>query len=77
MKLHNLLIATLLFAGMSFLNAQTARLQVIHNSADVAADQVDVYLNGTLLLDNFAFRTATPFIDAPAGTAIFSVLSNN
>ena len=70
MKLHNLLIATLLFAGMSFLNAQTARLQVIHNSADVAADQVDVYLNGTLLLDNFAFRTATPFIDAPAGTPI-------
>ena len=43
-----------------------ARLQVIHNSADAAAAQVDVYLDGSLLLDNFAFRTATPFIDLTA-----------
>lgn len=27
---------------------------------------VDVYLNGDLLIDDFVFRTATPFIDAPA-----------
>jgi hypothetical protein len=46
---------------------QTARVQVIHNSADAAAAVVDVWLNDTLLLDNFAFRTASPFIDAPAG----------
>ena len=45
----------------------TARLQVIHNSADAAAATVDVWLNNTLLIDNFAFRTASPFIDAPAG----------
>jgi hypothetical protein len=48
----------------------TARLQVIHNAADPAADSVDVYLNDDLLLDNFAFRTATPFIDAPANQDI-------
>jgi hypothetical protein len=45
-----------------------ARVQVIHNSADAAASVVDVWLNETLLLDNFAFRTASPFIDAPADT---------
>jgi hypothetical protein len=45
----------------------TARVQVIHNSADAAAAEVDVWLNNTLLLDNFAFRSASPFIDAPAG----------
>ncbi|HPF91491.1 MAG TPA: DUF4397 domain-containing protein, partial [Flavobacteriales bacterium] len=45
----------------------TARVQVIHNSADLAAAQVDVWLNNTLLLDDFAFRTASPFVDAQAG----------
>lgn len=45
----------------------TARVQVIHNSADLAAIEVDVWLNDALLIDNFGFRTATPFIDAPAG----------
>jgi len=41
----------------------TARVQVIHNSPDPT---VDVYAGNTLLLDNFAFRTATPFINVPA-----------
>ena len=45
----------------------TARVQVIHNSADDAASVVDVWLNDALLLDDFSFRTASPFIDAPAG----------
>ncbi|MBK7028288.1 MAG: DUF4397 domain-containing protein [Bacteroidales bacterium] len=52
----------------------TARLQVIHNSADAAAAEVDVWLNNTLLLDDFAFRTASPFIDAPAGVSFDVVI---
>jgi hypothetical protein len=44
-----------------------ARLQVIHNSP---TPTVDVYANNDLLLDNFAFRTATPFIDVPAGVLV-------
>ena len=47
-----------------------ARLQVVHNSPDPAVEVVDVYVNGDLLLDDFAFRTATPFFDAPANTPI-------
>jgi len=43
---------------------------VIHNCADAIADSVDVYLGSTKLLDNFAFRTATSFIDAPTGVAL-------
>ncbi|MCB0284762.1 MAG: DUF4397 domain-containing protein, partial [Calditrichaeota bacterium] len=65
---YNLLFSMLLIAGAAY--AQTARLQVIHNAADPAAATVDVYLNGSILLDDFAFRNATPFIDAPAGTTI-------
>lgn len=46
-----------------------ARLQVIHNCAATDAATVDVWLNdGAMpLLDDFAFRTASPFINAPAG----------
>ncbi|AFU67582.1 secreted protein, putative [Psychroflexus torquis ATCC 700755] len=47
-----------------------ARLQVVHNSPDPAVEVVDVYLNGDLFLDDFTFRTATPFIDAPANTPL-------
>jgi len=50
------------------LPSSTARVQVIHNSADAAAALVDVYLGTSLLIDNFAFRTASAFIDAPAET---------
>jgi len=51
------------------LPVSTASVQVIHNSADVAADTVDVYLDGTILLNDFVFRTATPFVNITAGVA--------
>jgi hypothetical protein len=50
--------------------APNARVQVIHNSADVLAGSVDVYVNGALAIPDFAFRTATPFIDLPAGVTL-------
>jgi hypothetical protein len=43
-----------------------ARLQVIHNAADPAAKVVDIYLDNEILLEDFSFRDATEFIDAPA-----------
>lgn len=59
-------IALMAVSGFS----QTARVQVIHNSADPAARFVDVYLDDALLLNDFKFRTATPYVDAPAGVPI-------
>ena len=44
-----------------------ARIQLIHNSADAAVQMVDVWLDQTLIIDNFKFRMAAPFMDAPAG----------
>ncbi len=63
------LLMVLLFSSSKAL-AQPARVQVIHNSADPAASIVDVYVNGNLLLDNIAFRTASPFINAPSGVPL-------
>ncbi|MBK8845575.1 MAG: DUF4397 domain-containing protein [Bacteroidetes bacterium] len=40
-----------------------AKIQVIHNSSDPSLDSVDIYINKTLLLvDNFPYHSATPFI---------------
>jgi hypothetical protein len=50
--------------------SQLAQVQIIHNCADPGAASVDIYVNGTLSLDNFNFREATSFIDLPAGTLI-------
>ena len=54
----------------SGLYAQTAKVQVIHNCADAAGAEVDVYVNGSLQFNNFAFRTSTGFLDLPAGVPL-------
>ncbi len=48
-----------------------ARVQLIHNSPDPALDTVDVYLEDSLLVDNFVFRQATPFFSIPAGQTLY------
>ena len=47
--------------------SNTAKVQVIHNSP---TPTVDVYANDGLLLDDFAFRTATPYVEVPAGVEL-------
>ncbi len=54
----------------AFGQAPVANIQIIHNAADPGAAEVDVYLGTEKALDNFAFRTATPFIEVPANTDI-------
>jgi hypothetical protein len=50
----------------------SARVQVIHNAADPAAATVDVYIVSTVddtviaKLEDFDFRTATPYINLPS-----------
>jgi hypothetical protein len=70
MKTLKAFLLMIILTGLNLVYAQTARLQVIHNAADPAAASVDIYLNGTLLLNDFSFRDATPYIDAPAGIPI-------
>ncbi len=64
-KINSLFVILALLISQTVM-AQSARVQIIHNSPDAAAEKVDIWLNETLLLDDFQFRTASPFIDAPA-----------
>jgi hypothetical protein len=43
---------------------------VIHNSAAATATEVDIYLDGMKWIDTINFRTASAFLDAPAGREI-------
>ncbi len=66
-----LMLSLVFIAGyVATFAAATANVQIIHNCAAPAADSVDVYVNGTKLLSNFAFRTATPYTAVPAGVVL-------
>ncbi len=74
-------VLLIIFLITSTVTAQSARLQVIHNSADVAASSVDIYLWNSvsdsliIKLDDFAFRVATPFVDVPAGDSLDVIIA--
>ncbi len=50
-----------------------SRVQLVHGSADPAVGTVDIYLDGSLLLDDFAFKTGTAFMDLPSGYHEFHI----
>ena len=55
-----------------------ARVQVIHNAADPAAETVDIYVDtgsDTVKINDFAFRSATPFLELPAETDLTIVIA--
>lgn len=68
--MKNILVVLATLVSATGALAGTASLQVIHNSADPAAAVVDVYVNGDLVLDDFAFREATPFLEVPSGVTL-------
>ncbi|MEZ4775311.1 MAG: DUF4397 domain-containing protein [Bacteroidia bacterium] len=70
--MKKLLLLAFFLLPAAFLSAQTAMVQIIHNSPDPAAQTVDIYLNAgaTPAIDDFAFRKATPFISLPANTPL-------
>ena len=69
MKNKLLLFSALMILSLGISKAQTARLQAIHNCPDPGAATVDVWIDATLLLDNFSFQEASSYIDAPTGTS--------
>jgi hypothetical protein len=64
-KLTITILALTALTGAAFAQT-TADVQIIHNSPDPLAAEVDIYINGDLTLDDFAFRAATPILQLPA-----------
>lgn len=48
--------------------AQSGQIQWVHASADSVLAVVDVYVDGVLAIDDFAYQTATPFMDPSVGS---------
>ena len=67
MKLLRSILITAVAIMISIAAYSQARLQLIHNSADEATSVVDIWMDNELIVDDFAFRTASAFMDGTAG----------
>lgn len=45
-------------------------VQFIHNSADAALSEMDIYADGVLILNNLSFHAASPYLNLQAGVPI-------
>jgi hypothetical protein len=52
-----------------------ARVQIIHNSPDAGA--VDIYVDDKRLLDDFIYRSATPFVPVPGGSHKIDIVAGS
>ncbi|MDX1741219.1 MAG: hypothetical protein R3178_08005 [Rhodothermales bacterium] len=64
------LAATIGVLTCAQVTGQTARVQFVNASTYAEADTIDVFLNGRLVLDDFAAKTGKPFRDYPAGVPL-------
>lgn len=64
---------TLLLLTAGQVNAQTSRLQIIHNSPDYIIDTVDVWANSTRIANDLPFRRATQMIAIDSGDYIITI----
>jgi len=63
--------------GGDVVDLGAARAQIIHNSGDPAAKVVDIYVDGERALDDFEYRSATPFINLDSGVRDIAVAPGN
>lgn len=59
------ILAFFLIIALKPAKSQSRLVQIIHNSADSTLTELDIYLNDSLIIDNFQFRTASSFLTIP------------
>lgn len=71
MKSRILFIGLFWLASAMAAQAQPmARIQFIHNSADLNLSQIDIWVDGVQWVDNLPFREATAYMDIPSGVPV-------
>ncbi len=68
------LFTTFLLCLLQISFAQYARVQFIQNATP---ENVDIYVDGELYVNNFVFRNATPYLEIPAGNVEIQVAPAN
>jgi hypothetical protein len=71
-SIFTVVASTVLYAA----NAQTARFQLIHNSADPTLDTVDIYIDGNKT-ENIAFRQASAIVTASSANVKININNKN
>ena len=71
MKALQILLTSLVFAGLTLAQAPSARVRIVHASPDAPA--VDIYVDGAVALDGIKYLDATDYVDLPAGQRIFQI----
>lgn len=66
-----LLLAVLLTGAALQAQQKTAGIQIFHASADPDIPAIDLWLDNTLLIENFKLGDATPIIEIPADSTLF------
>lgn len=68
-----LIAFALLILTAGKVNAQTSRIQIIHNSPDYILDTVDVWANNTRIANDLVFRKATQMIAIDSGDYVVTI----
>lgn len=68
--------AVLFVSVVTLSNAQTAKIQLVHNAADPLLNIVDVYWND-MKLDNVSFRKASPLMTVNSGASILTICDSS
>ncbi|MES2558709.1 MAG: DUF4397 domain-containing protein [Bacteroidota bacterium] len=74
-KVNSTILAAfaLLLLSAGTVKAQTARMQIIHNSPDYIIDTVDVWANNTRIANDLPFRKATQMIVIDSGDYVMTI----
>jgi len=71
----------LLLFQFGFSNTPTktlpASVQLIHASSDQQLKAVDIYINGKIFIDDFQYKSATPFISVPSNMPLMIAIARS